>query len=323
MEHARVGRRADACPRAGRRDTDAGAAPGAAPAPAPGAAPLPGAAPAPPPPSPEELRAERERTAKAQIDKLLSGGTEHLPELEKLLTRWSADEEDPVAKSSRTLARARLLELAQTDLQKEDFVAAKAHYRIGVGVFGPSEETTSVLELVKKSAIDAIKAGDAEKAVVWAREGLTLGGQNAEAHALLADTLYAAKQYKDSVDEYRLALAGKPEDETLKRGLDRARKKAGPDKPARPRAKARVAKSAGAADSARRRRARRGRGQERAVSAVRDGYRRAEVAASPARDHLRSSAARRAASASAGSSRSARPRTSRRRCAGSSAAAPR
>ena len=93
------------------------------------------------------------------------------------------------------------------------------------------------------------------KAVVWAREGLTLAGhENAEAHALLADTLYAAKAYKDSVDEYRLALAGKPEDDTLRRGLDRARKKAGPDKPARPRARARVAKSRGGR-SARRRRA--------------------------------------------------------------------
>jgi hypothetical protein len=221
-------------------------------APTPAQAPAPGAgdtaaaaAPAPPPPSPEELRAEREHAAKEQIDKLLAGGTKHLPALEKLLARWSSDEKDPVAKSSRTLARARLLELAQTDLQKEDFDAAKAHFRIGLSVSGPSEDANVVREYVRQSAIDAIKAGNVEKAVIWARQGLALAGHDdADAHGLLADTLYAARQYKDSVDEYRLAIAGKPDDDVLKRGLERARKKAGPEKPARPRGgKARVAKS--------------------------------------------------------------------------------
>jgi tetratricopeptide (TPR) repeat protein len=232
-------------------------APASESAPAPAAAPGAGdttAAPAaaPPAPSPEELRAEREHAAKEQLDKLLAGGTKHLPALEKLLARWSSDEKDPVAKSSRTLARARLLELAQTDLQKEDFDAAKAHFRIGLSVSGPSEDANVVREYVRQSAIDAIKAGNVEKAVTWARQGLALAGHDdADAHALLADTLYAARQYKDSVDEYRLAIAGKPDDDTFKRGLERARKKAGPEKPARPRGgKARVAKSKAAAKPA-------------------------------------------------------------------------
>ena len=68
-------------------------------------------------------------------------------------------------------------------------------------------------------------------------------------HALLADMLYAAHEYKDSVDEYRLAMAGRPDDATLKRGLDRARKKIVADKPARPRAKARTAKAAPSDDA--------------------------------------------------------------------------
>ena len=85
-----------------------------------------------------------------------------------------------------------------------------------------------------------------------ARRRDALGNDDADAHALLADTLYAAKEYKDSVDEYRLALAGKPDDATLKRGLERARKKVGADKPARPRAKARVAKAPAARRRARR-----------------------------------------------------------------------
>ena len=73
--------------------------------------------------------------------------------------------------------------------------------------------------------------------------------------------LYAAHEYKDSVDEYRLALAGRPDDATLKRGLDRARKKSVADKPARPRAKTRAAKAAASSDDAARR-GRRRRGQD-------------------------------------------------------------
>ena len=88
-------------------------------------------------------------------------------------------------------------------------------------------------------------------AVRWAREGVAFNNDETT-HALLADMLYAAHEYKDSVDEYRIALAGHPDDDSLKRGLERARKKLGAEKvAARPHAKARVAaKVAGAEEPA-------------------------------------------------------------------------
>jgi hypothetical protein len=231
------------------------------PAPAPGTpnAPAPGgtagaAAAAPPPPSPEELKAQRERAALAEVDKLLEGGTEKLPALEKLLARWQQggkDGKDTAAAPAQAHARASLLGLARADLEKQDFEAATAHYRIGSGLPGPSEDTKALLDLIRTSAIDAIKAGDADKAVAWAREGLALAGPNdGDSHALLADTLYASKAYKDAVDEYRLAIAAQPDDAVLKRGLDRARKKLGAEKAPRPRAKtARAGKAAASSEA--------------------------------------------------------------------------
>ena len=54
-----------------------------------------------------------------------------------------------------------------------------------------------------------------------------------------------------SVDEYRLALAGKPDDRPLKRGLDRARKKAGSETSRRVRAaQAKAREGAGGGEAA-------------------------------------------------------------------------
>jgi serine/threonine protein kinase len=215
-------------------------------------APTAGTAPAPaaPPPSPEEQKAQRERAALAEVDKLLADGPAKLPDLEKRLARWASDE-DAVAKSARAHARVSLLALAHGDLEKQDFEAATAHYRIGTGLPGPAEDAKQLIDLIRTSAIDAIKAGDADKAVAWAREGLTLAGDgDADAHALLADTLYAAHDFEASVTEYKAAIAVKSGDAALKRGLDRARKKLAAEKAPRTRAKPRAAKKAASGEAA-------------------------------------------------------------------------
>jgi tetratricopeptide (TPR) repeat protein len=117
---------------------------------------------------------------------------------------------------------------------------------MGLAVSGPATDTQLVMDFVRQSAVDAIKAGDLDKAVKWARAGMALGGDDdLDAHALLADVLYASKGYQESVAEYQKALAGRPDDASLKRGLDRARKKLGAAaKPVRARAKARTANAA-------------------------------------------------------------------------------
>src|SRR5262249_54526753 len=113
-----------------------------------GAAPAP-AAPAPAPTlSPEEQKAQRERAAVAEVDKLLAAGLPQLPELEKRLARWGSDEKDPASRSARAHARASLLSLAHDDLQKQNFEAATAHYKIGSGLPGSAEEAKALVDLV-------------------------------------------------------------------------------------------------------------------------------------------------------------------------------
>src|SRR5439155_16529016 len=101
----------------------------AAPAPAPTATAPTATAPA-PTLSPEEQKAERERAAVAEVDKLIAAGLPQLPELEKRLARWGSDDKDPASRSARAHARASLLALAHDDLQNQNFEAATAHYRI-------------------------------------------------------------------------------------------------------------------------------------------------------------------------------------------------
>jgi hypothetical protein len=114
---------------------------------------------------------------------------------------------------------------------------------------------------------------DAALAVRWAREGVAYNSSDAT-HALLADMLYAAKEYKDAVDEYRLAIAGRPDDPSLKRGLDRARKKmASGEKPARPRAAGGSKKKAKAAAASS--------GEEAAPAEADDGAGKAAAPAEP------------------------------------------
>jgi hypothetical protein len=190
------------------------------------------AAPAPPPPSPAEQQAARQRAAEAEIDRLLAGGKEELSALEKHLARWSNDENDPISKAVLSRARSRLAQMTIDELGKEELDGAVAHYRLALSVPGtPAGERRMMLELIRQHAIDALKASDADKSVAWARAGLALGGtEDADAHALLADTLYAAHTYAESVSEYQTALAAKPDDVTIKRGLDRARRKLGSDR---------------------------------------------------------------------------------------------
>ena len=94
-----------------------------------------------------------------------------------------------------------------------------------------ASDVSSLSEAIRLRALAAlVQRQDAEAAVRLARQGLLVAGDQAPAHGLLADMLYAAHEYEESVTEYRAALAGAPDDAALKRGLDRARKKLGQDK---------------------------------------------------------------------------------------------
>src|SRR5204862_8210275 len=145
-------------------------------------------------------------------------------------------------------AQAPLVRAAQAELDRGEIEAGVAHYKAALALGPPGKGREALAETLRTQAMAALVAKkDAPLAVRWAREGVGLTDDDAS-HALLADMLYAAHEYESSVAEYQSALAGRPDDDTLKRGLDRARKKLLAEKSPGPRGrgKARAAKAVAA-----------------------------------------------------------------------------
>jgi tetratricopeptide (TPR) repeat protein len=210
------------------------------------AAPAPAALPPPPPPTPAELAAARLKIALADIEKMLAGGPtfEQLPALESRLAAARKDGGADAAAKLAARAQEALIKAAAAELDKDEIDTGVAHYRAALELDAPEKGRPALAEALRGHAMTALTdRKDPSLAVRWARECVAFDNNDAT-HALLADMLYAAHEFKDSVDEYRLAIAGRPDDPTLKRGLDRARRKVVPDKPARPRAKTRSASAA-------------------------------------------------------------------------------
>jgi serine/threonine protein kinase len=201
---------------------------------------------APPPPTPAQLKAERVRVALADIERLLADGLtfDQMSDLATHLVALRKDGAAEQAAKAAARAQAELVKIASAELDHGEMETGVAHYKAAIALDSESKGREALGEALRTHAMASLtEHKDPALAVKWAREGVALDN-NETTHALLADMLYAAKEYKDAVDEYRLAIAGKPDDPALKRGLDRARKKAGSEKPARPRAKAQTAKAA-------------------------------------------------------------------------------
>ena len=209
--------------------------------PAPAAVPPP-----PPPPTAAEQAAARLNVALADIEKMLADGPtfEQLPALEARLAAARKDGGADAAAQLSARAQEALIKAAAAELDKDEIETGVAHYKAALDLNAPEKGRPALAEALRGHAMTALtERKDPALAVRWARESVAFDNNDAT-HALLADMLYAAHEFKASVDEYRLAIAGRPDDPTLKRGLDRARKKVVSDKPARPRAKTRAAKAA-------------------------------------------------------------------------------
>jgi hypothetical protein len=202
--------------------------------------------PPPPPPTPAEQAAARLKVTLADIETMLADGPtfEQLPALEARLAAARKDGGADAAAKLAARAQETLIKAAAAELDKDEIETGVAHYKAALDLDAPEKGRPALAEALRGHAMSALTdRKDPALAVRWARECVAFDN-NDVTHALLADMLYAAHEFKDSVDEYRLAIAGRPDDPTLKRGLDRARKKVVSDKPARPRAKARSAKAA-------------------------------------------------------------------------------
>jgi serine/threonine protein kinase len=212
-------------------------APAAAPAPpvnalTPGGAAQPGSA-AVPAPSEAESKAARARAAAADVERLLASGPgfDKRAALDDGLRRMRAAGASADADKLAASAKAALIKAAEAELDGGDLDAGVAHYKAAAKLAPEESDMASLSEAIRLRALAAlVQRQDAEAAVRLARQGLLVAGDQPQAHGLLADMLYAAQEYEESVAEYRAALAGAPDDAALKRGLDRARKKLGQDK---------------------------------------------------------------------------------------------
>jgi serine/threonine protein kinase len=203
----------------------------------------------PPPQTPEQLRGERARAARAEVEGMLGAkfGPQSLSGLTSRLSEMREGGAGADADKLAAMARKALQTEAEAKFALDEIEDGVSYYKavISLDREGTGKWREALSEALRTHAMAALtERGDPELAVRWARAGAAFAN-NENTHALLADMLYAAKEYKDAVDEYRLAIAGKPDDPALKRGLDRARKKAGvAEKPvARARSKVRTAKA--------------------------------------------------------------------------------
>jgi len=206
------------------------------------------------PPTAAQQTAERVRAANAAIDKMFTAGldADDLSDLKSRLAALRADGAPADAERLAVKAQKLIIAEAEANFARGEIQTGVARYKAAITLHDEAKGREALAEALRARAMTALTEGkDALLAVRWARERVALNNDETT-HALLADMLYAAHEYKDSVDEYRIALAGHPDDDSLKRGLERARKKLGAEKvAARPRAKARVAeKVAGAEEPA-------------------------------------------------------------------------
>ena len=216
--------------------------------------------------TPDQQRAARVSEATADIERLLGNGFgfAQLPTVEDRLARLEKDGAAATADELASRARTVLIARAESELDAGEIESGVAHYKVALGVGAgagahragaetkgaaapaaaaaerPGDVVPDALAAsLRERAQAALAAQQNDDAVRLARENVAVTGDDPAAHALLADMLYAAKDYPASVAEYRKALAGHPANDAaqgaLKRGLQRAQKKiATAKRPARP-----------------------------------------------------------------------------------------
>ena len=91
----------------------------------------------------------------------------------------------------------------------------------------------------------AIAESRARDALRWGRKALAISSTDADGHALVADALFALRDFAGASEEYGLALMSRPDDRALKKALARARA-GGRPVPAAPARSRRAAASTGA-----------------------------------------------------------------------------
>jgi serine/threonine protein kinase len=191
------------------------------------------AAPRPAPAAPTEAqrRAARAQGLVNEIERMLEGPPAldfaRLAPLEDRLARLRR-EGGGAAATRLSAGAARALErAAQAELDRGDVEAGTAHYKLALGMDPAGRQGQEHLALALRARAEAaLAAKRPADAARWAREVVALEAADPDAHALLGAALLASGSYAAAADEYSHALASRPRDPALKRGLARARRRA-------------------------------------------------------------------------------------------------
>jgi serine/threonine protein kinase/tetratricopeptide (TPR) repeat protein len=192
-----------------------------------------------------DAHAARVRTLTGELEALLASPPAltfaRVPVIELRLAGLRREGATAAAAALASRAARALEQVAARELDAGDIDAGVAHYKIALGV-DPGAQGTSQLEATLRGRAEAaLSAEHAGEAVRWARTAVGLAEADPDAHALLAEALFASREDAAAVVEYAKALASRPADPAFKRGLDRARRRAA--RAAAPRAHAKAAET--------------------------------------------------------------------------------
>jgi serine/threonine protein kinase len=196
-----------------------------------------------------DARAERIKEAASELEVLLAARPTfaQVPAIEARLSRLRRDGATALATKLAGRAGAALEEAASRELDAGDMEGGLAHYKIAMGLDSGARGSSELSAKLRTHAQTELNAGRPAEAVRWARAAMGLAEADPDAHALLAEALFATRDDAGAVAEFGKALASRPTDAGLLRSLDRAQKRLA--RANAPRARVRVrAKRAAAAD---------------------------------------------------------------------------
>jgi tetratricopeptide (TPR) repeat protein len=186
-------------------------------------------------------RAARIQEAANELEVLLAARPTfaQVPAIEARLARLRRDGATAIAEKLAARSGRALEEVAGRELDAGDMEAGLAHYKIALGMDSGARGSSELAAKLRTRAETELRAERPAEAVRWARAAIGLAEADPDAHALLAEALFAAHDDAGAVAEFGKALASRPADASLLRSLDRAQKRLTRATSPRPRARVR------------------------------------------------------------------------------------
>jgi serine/threonine protein kinase/tetratricopeptide (TPR) repeat protein len=174
-----------------------------------------------------DARAARIKAMSGELEGLLAARLTfaQVPAVEGLLAGLRREGATAAAGAFAARSARALEEAATRELDAGDVDAGVAHYKIALGLDPRARGTSQLVTNLRTRAEAALREARPADAVRWARTALGLAEADPDAHALLAEALFAARDDAAAVVEFGKALASRPDDAGFKRGLSRAQRR--------------------------------------------------------------------------------------------------